>query len=124
MRYYDLRREARLEFRQLVVRSLLHSAEQQATDTRYPLRRRQRQKRVRELRTALAALSEEKSADERAPRAWLSKAVTAVWVISIAATLTYVAMFGIDDGTGVLDVSMLVATVVWLCVWIGPGETQ
>jgi predicted aminopeptidase len=122
VRYYELTREARSEFQQLVARSLLDSA-QQATLTQHPLRRRKSEKRVRELRTALAALSEEKGAGERAPSAWLLKALTAVWLISAAATFTYVALFGIDNGTGVLDASLLVTTVVWLCVWIA-RETQ
>jgi hypothetical protein len=119
--YYELTHEARSEFAGVVLRSLLRSAEQDAAAAKRRVRKRQTEKRIRELRQALAPRSVEAEVG-RDRRAWVFRTVTAAWLVSVAVVGAYVAVYGIDRGTGVVDAVMLVATLVWICVWLSaPG---
>jgi hypothetical protein len=118
VRYYELTREARFEFGRVVTQSLLRSAEDEArrhASDAFGVRRRLSERRARELRSALLALSPT-AHDPRRGWTWLFRVATALWLVSIAETIAYVAAWGINAGSGVAEVAMLTTTGVWLWV--------
>lgn len=115
MGYYDLKREAQAEFGRVLVRSLLESAELEAAKHESGGRWRRSQKRAEELRLVLAGRSPVGTVEPREGWTWLLRFVTALYLVSFAVTLAYLAAWGINRGTAVVDVALLATTVAWLC---------
>jgi hypothetical protein len=113
--YYDLKREAQAEFGRVLVRSLLESAELEAAKHESGGIHRRSQKRVEELRLVLAGRSAVGTVEARQGWAWLLRLVTGLYLVSFAVTIAYLAAWGINRGTALVDVALLATTVAWLC---------